>query len=233
MYLKGIHCHIGQSRGIERWQARVTEMLTLADVLFMDDPPEYIDLGSGMFGDMEPVFKAQFNGGVPSYEEYARVVAKEVADHYKDETDDKKPWLYTEPGATLISRYIWLISTVISYKEVRGRKIAGLDCSFFNAGETVRYKRLPFHAFNQSQKYKEADFAGYTCLEDDILTTDYDGFFDIGDPVVIGNTGGYSLVFKPPFIQPDIPMVALREDDTLHLIKKGQTFQGILSDYYI
>ena len=87
--LVGLHCHIGQSRSLAAWKARTTQMLTLADK-YIDDIPEYIDLGSGMFGDMAPDLLQQFTVDVPTYSEYARVTAKLVAEHYKDIPEEKK-----------------------------------------------------------------------------------------------------------------------------------------------
>ncbi len=229
--LAGIHCHISQARGIRYWKARTDTMLSLADRLFGGGAPDYIDLGSGMYGDMESELREQFGDDVPSYEDYAATVAGTVAEHYRHLEDEKKPWLYTEPGATLVSRYMWLIATIVSYKEVQGRKIAGLDCSFYNAGETVRYKKLPFKVFSSSTDYAGGDFVGYTCLEDDLLLNDYAGSFAIGDPVVFGNAGGYSVVFKPPFILPDIPMVVLQQDGETRLVKRAQTFGEMLCCY--
>lgn len=229
--LIGLHCHVGQSREIINWDLRTKKMLALADDIFGDNPPKYIDLGSGMFGDMEPVFKEQFGDNVPTYDDYAKIVAGQFDEHYKNYSEDNKPILYTEPGATVASRYMWLLTTVTSHKIVRGRFVTGVDSSFFDAGETSRYKNLPIKIFNKSRDYIGGDIVGYTCLEDDLLYSNYDGYVAIGDKILLGNTGGYSLVFKPPFILPDIPVVALHKDESFELIKKRQTFEDMLENY--
>lgn len=231
--LVGLHCHIGQSRSIENWINRADQMLVLADRLFPDYPPKYIDLGSGMFGDMEPELKIQFGENIPDYEMYAKEVAGRFWNHYKGVADEKKPYLYTEPGATSASRYMWLISTVISHKIVQGNNVTGLDCSFFNAGETCRYKSLPIRAIGSRKDFTGGKLVGYTCLEDDLIYPDYTGHLSVGDMIVLGNTGGYSLVFKPPFILSDIPVVALKTDGTSKLIKTRQTFDEMLINYII
>lgn len=231
--LVGLHCHIGQSRTINNWIRRADRMLELADWLFPHKPPKYIDLGSGMFGDMEPEFKQQFDCEIPEYDEYAREVAGRLWEHYKMVNPDDRPWLYTEPGATSASRYMWLISTVISHKNVQGIEVTGLDCSFFNAGETSKYKKLPIKAFDKLGSFVGGNLVGYTCLEDDVIYRDFKGMLSIGDTVVFGNTGGYSLVFKPPFILPDIPVIALKADETTKIIKKRQTFDDMLTNYVL
>ena len=56
----GLHCHISRCRDLKAWKKRTEIMLALSDKYF-SVTPEYIDLGSGMFGLMEPSFAAQFN----------------------------------------------------------------------------------------------------------------------------------------------------------------------------
>lgn len=231
--LIGLHCHVGQSRSIEHWKNRAERMLELADKLFPLNPPQYIDLGSGMFGDMDPEFREQFGEHVPDYDEYAKEVAGRFWNHYKTYEEKDMPWLYTEPGATSASRYMWLVATVISHKVVRGIDMTGLDCSYFNAGETCRYKRLPVRVIGERKDFLGGNLVGYTCLEDDVIYQDYQNLVSIGDTVVFGNAGGYSLVFKPPFILPDIPVVVLTQDGNIELIKKRQSFEDMLLNFTV
>lgn len=229
--LVGLHCHVGQSRTIENWINRAKRMIELSDLLFPDSPPRYLDLGSGMFGDMESEFKQQFGDGVPNYDQYAREVAGRIWEHYKMYDEKDRPILYTEPGATSASRYMWLVSTVISHKVVQGVEVTGLDCSYFNAGETSRYKRLPVRAIGKCKDFVGGNLVGYTCLEDDVIYPEYAYTLSIGDTIVFGNTGGYSIVFKPPFILPDIPVVVLKKDGEVKLIKSKQTYDDMLINF--
>lgn len=229
--LCGLHCHVGQSRSAENWKLRVSKMLEISDRIFGETPPKYIDLGSGMFGDMEPQFKVQFGDNVPTYDDYAKIVAKAFSEHFSFCDDNIKPYLYTEPGATVASRYMWLLTTITSHKCVKGRMVTGVDSSYFNAGETCRYKKLPIRIIGKQQDFVLGDIVGYTCLEDDCLYPDCAQTASIGDIILLGNTGGYSLVFKPPFILPDAPAIVLKEDFTHELIKREQTFENMLELY--
>lgn len=231
--LVGLHCHVGQSRSIEYWKNRAERILELADKLFPLNPPQYLDLGSGMFGDMDPELRMQFGDHVPNYDEYAKEVAGRFWNHYKSYEEKDMPWLYTEPGATSVSRYMWLIATVISHKVVRGINVTGLDCSYYNAGETCRYKRLPIRVIGECKDYIGGNLVGYTCLEDDVIYPDYRKRVSIGDTVLLGNTGGYSLVFKPPFILPDIPVVVLKQDGNIEMVKERQSFEDMLKNYMV
>ena len=225
----GLHCHISRCRGKEAWRKRTEYMLRLAD-RFFDGPPDYIDLGSGMFGSMAPEFAAQF-GEVPTYEEYAQVTAKLVAAHYPS---GNGPILFTEPGTTLINRFVECVTRVESVKTVNGHHFAVLNASEHNLGEACTLKKLPVKVIPggaPQTAYESIDLTGYTCLEQDVLLSAYKGMLAKGDYVVFGNTGGYSTVLKPPFIRPDCAMVATKPNGEYALIKKAETFGDIFRNY--
>lgn len=232
--LVGFHCHIGQSRGLEAWKMRTTTILALAD-RYIEGVPEYLDLGSGMFGDMAPEMLEQFTVSVPSYEEYAGVTAALVAEHYKLVPEDKKPILFTEPGTTVDNRYIDLLAEVDSIKRIKGKDIAVLNCSIHNLGDVSGSVKLPIEVYANSavrEYYKDMDFVGYTCLERDVPYKDYSGQLAKGDYVVFGNVGGYSNVDKPPFILPQCAMIGMNEEES-YVIKRKETTEDILSTYIL
>lgn len=227
----GLHCHISRCRDLKAWEQRTVNMLSLADRFFAD-APEYLDLGSGMYGSMAPEFAAQFTN-VPSYEEYAQVTASLVAAHY---TGAKKPVLYTEPGTTLVNRFVDLVANVETVKQVRGHWIATLNCSIHNIGETGLLKRLPITVIPGDaprQHYDSIDLTGYTCLEQDVLYPGYSGELAKGDHVVFGNVGGYSNVLKPPFIRPNCAMIAETPEGGYILIKSPETYENLLNTYVL
>ena len=204
-------------------------MLKLAD-RFFKDPPEYIDLGSGMFGSMAPEFAAQFDN-VPTYEEYAQVTAGIFADHYKD---GQGPVLITEPGTTLINRFVECIARVDSIKKITDHCFAVMNCSVHNLGETSTLKRLPVRVIPGGAvqtPYQAIDLTGYTCLEQDVLLPAYQGMLAEGDYIVFENVGGYSTVLKPPFICPNCAMIATRTDSDYQLIKAAETYEDIFRTY--
>ena len=231
--LVGLHCHIGQARGIEAWRQRTTQILELAD-RYIEGVPEYLDLGSGMFGKMSPEMLEQFTCDVPSYEDYASVTAKLVNEHYKDVCEEKKPILFTEPGTTVDNRYIDLIAKVDSIKRLKGKDFAVLNCSVHNLGDVALSVKLPLTVLNNhpdtAKTYEQMDFVGYTCLERDVPYKNYCGKLSKGDIVIFGNVGGYSNVDKPPFILPQCAMIGIR-DEECYVIKRKETVEDILSTY--
>lgn len=224
--VNGLHCHIGRSRTILAWQKRVQKMLEIAD-RFFEQPPEYVSLGSGMFGIMEDSLGNQFGNDRPTFSQYAEVVAKEFATHYQN---SPKPVLFTEPGTTLVNKYIDFIAQIESIKNIKGKTFVVLNCSKHNLGEICELKQLPItivSSGNIPQKVSNAEFVGYTCLEHDVMYRNYNGEIAVGDYIVFGNVGGYSNVSKPPFIRPNCAMVS----STGAVIKRTETVKEILSTY--
>lgn len=226
--INGIHCHMSRARGIEAWRLRTETMLALVKKFKLDNI-DYISLGSGMFGKMDPKLKAQFPSNAPSYKEYAKEVFGQFAEFYKDK--QIKPIVFTEPGTTIVSKYVDFLGKVKGIKNVRGNEFVLFNCSFHNLGETCQMKCLPIkqYKFGKNRVFvKNSKFVGYTCLEQDILYKDYSGDIAVDDYVLFGNVGGYSLVDKPPFIMPDCPMVAI-SNNKVRLIKRSETFEDIFN----
>ncbi len=229
MLIVGLHCHISRCRSLEDWEKRARFMLALADELFVGTP-EYLDLGSGMFGSMEPVLAAQFDT-IPSYEDYAEVTAGLFAEHYPGENG---PLLITEPGTTLVSRFVDCIARVEAIKHLRNHDFAILNASVHTLGETCMLKRLPIQVIPcgaEQRDYHNMDLTGFTCLEQDLLFPGFSGKLAIGDYVVFGNVGGYSNVLKPPFIRPNCAMIAAQSDGGYVLMKRAERDADLLQTY--
>lgn len=229
--LVGLHMHVSRARYIEAWQKRIDNILEAADRI-IEGVPEYIDLGSGMFADMEDYLKSQFTINVPTFEEYAKVVAGTMSKHYA--TSEKKPILISEPGTTVVSRYLSLVTSVKAVKKVRERNIAVVDCDIHNAGETCQMLKLPYTLYKTGDGENSGapvDITGFTCLEQDVLFSDFPETVCVGDIIEFRNVGGYSVVYKPPFIQPCCSMIAINEDGTIEEIKRKETFDDVFNTF--
>ncbi len=233
LYVQGLHFHISRARGVDAWERRIRKILDISEKHFNNDL-KYIDIGSGMYGHLDAALQEQF-GATPSYEDYAKAVATVMANHYSHLPDDEKPMLITEPGTTVVSKYFHLFSTIVDIKQIRDKEFALLDCSFHNVGEICGLKKIPLEIISCGSKkaayHKNIDFVGYTCLEQDVIYHGYDGPLNIGDIVEFYNVGGYSIVEKPPFIHPDIPVYMTYKSD-FKCIKREQTFEDIFAPFY-
>lgn len=227
----GLHCHISRARGVKAWRKRTETMLALADK-YIIGPPQYINLGSGMFARMEESLAEQFGPEIPTYNDYAEAVAVLFKDHYSTLTDEEKPILFTEPGTTVVSSYIDFIAWVDSIKNIRGQDIAVLNCSKDNIGDICRIKKLPVCVYGDSGAYFDnINLTGYTCLEQDVLYEGYTGNIAVGNYILFKNVGGYSNVSKPPFIAPNCPMIELDGNRNIRLIKRAETFDDVFLTY--
>lgn len=230
--LIGLHCHISRSRGVDAWAKRAEIMLKAADEI-IDGVPAYISLGSGMFADMANYLKNQFGGdAVPTYEDYCKACIEPIAEHYKDV--ENKPMLFTEPGTTVVARYLSFVSNVLSIKQIRGRWIANMDGDYHNLGEICTMKKLPTHVLpcgKPSKYYEKIDIMGFTCLEQDVMVPQWEGDLAEGDIMVFDNVGGYSIVSKPQFIKPQSAMFAKRANGDVEMIMRAETFDDVFGKF--
>ena len=227
----GLHCHISRARGVGAWSARTKTMLE-AVKLYFDKVPEYISLGSGMFGKMSEELCSQFGAEVPSYRDYAEAVLQPIAEFFS-ETEDK-PMILTEPGTTLVSRYVYFVTKVLNIKTIRGRNMATTDGSFENLGEICGLKKLPLKIVRRSanpKDYQGVDIMGYTCLEQDVMYKDLKCKLASGDYLVFENVGGYSIVSKPQFIKPNCAMYATGFEGVPIQIMREETFEDVFSKF--
>lgn len=226
--LVGLHFHISRARDLESWRKRILGVLGIVEIHNLMDL-KYIDLGSGMYGKLDPELKKQF-GNTPTYQDYARVIAQEMQRFYQNK--EIKPKLITEPGTTLISKYFHLFMKILDIKNIRHKSFALLDGSFHNVGEICGLKKVPLKVLHKKRGnyYNDLDFVGYTCLEQDVIYSGYSGELGIGDEVEIFNVGGYSIVEKPPFIHPDIP-IYMSLNNIFTCVKRGQTIEDIFAPY--
>lgn len=228
LHLIGMQCHFA-TRRLDTWKPRAEGMLALIEKLGI--VPEHIDLGGGLFGKMADSLKAQFDSAIPTYREYAEVVAPIFAEHFKDK--ENKPMLLIEPGSALVGDCMHFVAKVVNIKEVRGKSIATVLGSIYNINPTLNKKNPPICVYSmgdEQKEYTDLDFGGFTCIESDYLYRNYNGKLAKGDFVEFGNIGSYSVVLKPPFILPNFPIIDISEGE-LEIIKRGETFDDLFHTF--
>lgn len=226
--LVGLQCHFA-TRRLDTWEPRAKKMLQLLDKLGI--VPEHIDLGGGLFGKMSESLKAQFDSPIPTYQEYAQTVAPLFAEHFAKTSE--KPLLLVEPGSALVGDCMRFAAKVINIKTVRGKAIATLLGSIYNINPTLNKKNPPIEVYNMGGEqvaYKDLDFGGFTCIESDYLYRHYEGKVAVGDVVVFGNVGSYSVVLKPPFILPNFPVLDICGEE-VEVIKQEESFDDIFNTF--
>ena len=225
----GLHCHFA-TRDIKYWPNKVKGLLEIAHKRF-DDSIEYLCFGGGIFGNIEESLKKQFSQYIPSYNEYAEIIGKLMAETYGKMGRIN---LLIEPGSALVGDVMKFVSKVVNIKEVRGRNIATLSGSVYNINPTLNGKNPPIEIIEmgdfEQKTYELLDMGGYTCIESDYLYRNYTGKCAVGDCVIFSNVGSYSVVLKPPFILPNCPVLEINKDE-INLIKKQETFDDIFRTY--
>ncbi len=230
--IKGFHCHFA-SRNINYWKNRIYGMLDIIDNYYKGIP-EYISVGGGIYGKMPNDLKLQFSEYVPMYEEYAKVIGEPFKKRYDMLEEKIKPKLFVEPGSALSGDVMYFATPILSIKSVRGKQIATLLGSVYNINPTLNGKNPPINiiSFGVPQcEYTDLDMGGYTCIESDYLYKGFSGKCAVGDYVVFGNVGSYSVVLKPPFILPNFPVIEVNENDEIILIKEQENFEDIFHTY--
>lgn len=230
--LNGLHCHF-PDRSLESFVSRTERILQLSDQIF-DVPPKFIDIGGGYFGYIPESLQEQFSTPVPSYREYAETVASKFYEHYKNIDEKDRPELILEPGSALVGDVMSFVARIVDIKNVRGRNIATSSGSKFNIGLLTSNINMPIYVYNNLIdiiKYPQIDIAGYTCIESDILFHGYEGELGVGSFIRFSNVGSYSIVFKPPFIMPNVPVISCDDKGEVTVIKKEETLEDIFSTY--
>lgn len=229
--VSGLHCHI-PFRTLESFEKRMKALYKILDI-FPNYPWEYISLGGGFMGKVDEQIASQLSFVPPIFEDYAAIIAGGMQNYFGQKVDE--PMLIIEPGSALVANAAWYIMRVINIKQVRNKQIASLTGSSYQVNPSVKDIKRPIRVYHEerqpAEEYEHIDMAGYTCIESDYLYKDYHGKLAVGDYVVLGNIGSYSVVMKPPFILPDIPILELGKDGRVEVLKREQTPEDVFIYY--
>lgn len=235
--IAGLHCHFSTpARSVESYALRTKRILEVSDEYFQAGSPQFIDIGGGFFGKMPEELSQQFDYPIPSYQEYAEVIASQFQRKYIQRT---APQLILEPGVAIVADVMRFVGKVVGVKTIRSRNIALLVGSIHNIAPTLNSKRLPLTVYRNPDSTESTiaapvDLVGYTCMEHDCLLKDYLGEVGIGDYAVFNNIGAYTIVFKPPFIRPNPPILAYDSaSDEYTLARRKETTDDVFSTYLI
>ncbi len=230
--VSGLHCHL-PFRSLDSFRQRMKAIKRIIND-FGDYQWDYISLGGGYIGKIKSEFAKTFPFVPPSFEEYAKAVAGGFTELFKGKM--VPPKLILEPGSALVADTMQLITKVIDIKCIKNQYFAIISGSNYNMNPSTKGMNRPIQVFagrNITKEYNNLVMTGYTCIEDDYLYKDYTGCLGKGDYVVFQNVGSYSVVMKPPFILPDIPIVDISDINHIELVKKGQTPDAVFKDYLV
>ncbi len=181
---------------------------------------------------MPPKLRAQFDHELPEYHEYAAAIAPQLKAHY----GNAGPELIIEPGVAVVSDVLRFVTTVVGLKTIRGRNLAQVVGSIHNVKPTGTDKKLAFELLANPSPTRQlngpVDLVGYTCMEHDSLYPDFPAAVRLGDFAVFHNLGAYTLVFKPPFIRPNPPIIGYDSTcDSFTLLRREETAADVFATY--
>jgi diaminopimelate decarboxylase len=232
--LSGLHCHF-PNRDLASFRLRTLQMLDIASRVF-PSAPAFLNLGGGFFGEMPESMQHTYKIKPPDFNQYAETICDLLSRAYT--TSSRKPTLYIEPGTALVADTLKFYTRIINIKNIRGRGIATVAGSLFNISPHSRVRHLPVRVIRSQgdnaaapvvEKY---DIAGYTCIEDDFLTMQLSGPLDVGDFLEYRNVGSYSIVMKPPFILPNVPILRISDRNAeVFVIRHGETATNLFQSF--
>jgi diaminopimelate decarboxylase len=230
----GLHCHFSTGqRSVDSYAQRTRRLLELSARCFRHRGPRFIDVGGGYFSKMSPELRSQFACAVPSYQQYAAAVASEVAAAFPD----AGPELILEPGAAITTDVMRFVAKVIARKRVRTREIALVAGSIHNIKPTLHDKQLPMRVAHAGGDLtgeagaEPVDIVGYTCMEHDCLYRDCREAVQPGDFVVFDSVGAYTVVMKPPFIQPAPAILVDEGGGSFSVAKRRERCDDLFAAY--
>lgn len=231
--ISGFHAHImPPERSLSGYEFVIGTLLALYRQYSHSLSLEFLDVGGGFYSPMPTELVNQFDHHIPTIEEYGSAIGGKMrgvlgaGDH---------PCLILEPGLALVADTMVFAARVIDLKRVCNRGVALLSGSVYNVKPTRTRRNLPIRRVvskGDGDFYEDIDFVGYTCMEDDILYKGYRGRVAVGDFILFGNVGAYVLPLKPPFIQPNVPVLSLEGNGcNVELVKDGESYNDILGSY--
>lgn len=207
----------------------ITETLVrLAEKMF-PETVEYINIGGGMFGIIDP---EQRWCEVPSFNDYAEAVCGVLND--SNWAKHKKPTLVIEPGVAMAANAVSFITQVVSVKRVRDKTFVTVDGSAFNSKPTFHKLNPPYQilsAVGDAAPVRTFDVVGSTCMEKDILLADITAPLPAaGNYIKLDNVGAYTVVMTPPFINP-APAILAQNGNTIQCVRRRQTLDDLFMGY--
>ena len=142
------------------------------------------------------------------------------------------------PGLAVVADSMFFVSLILDVKEAGSHRYALCTGSVYNIRPTKSLRNLSLrivpNSDTASRDQGRYDVVGYTCMEDDILHRGYSGAISPGDVAVFGNVGAYTLVLKPPFIRPNVPVYEYVHPnlDSLKKMSREQTLDDLMSAVY-
>ena len=192
--IAGLHLHQStKSRSVAWYAGLAAAAVRIAEQYDLE--LDYVDMGGGYYGGVP---------GKPSLRDYIPAICSALREGF----DPAGTKLIMEPGISLISSSMKLVTSVLDVKEIRGHRYIVTDGSRLYLNPQVTRRVYPHHLSFFEEKDSSARphhphqmICGSTCMEYDRLFDEADApALEIGDQVIYDLAGGYTMCLAPLFI---------------------------------
>ena len=223
----GIHCHVTRGRDIRSWKQRIAGMAPVyKDVKDMLSE-KIVDFGGNMYSPMPDDQIKKLFDDYANYEDYA-----DLFEAYAPEFEGAT--LSLEMGTSAVANCMDFRTSVLSIKHAGGNTYVLLDACRYNLGWASDRYNFPItvmHTGSEYENVENATFVGRLCTENDVLYRGFDGQLGVKDYVTFENVGAYTVVVKPPFSIPQFPIYYESMDGEVHICKRAERAQDVLTTY--
>jgi diaminopimelate decarboxylase len=229
-----LHAHVLQpNRQAADFAAVARALLDACARIPVSHAPSVIDVGGGFFSRMPAELAAQFGVPIPSCADYGRAIGDVLRGAYPREP---RPTLLVEPGMALVADAMSLAAKVVATRSTGSRRLALLATSVYSARPTGSTRTMPFSVVRRPGAgtpggTPPTDLVGYTCMEHDCLVRGTTKPIDVGDFVVFEQTGAYTNVLRPSFIEPGPPVVAREANGGVAVVKRRERMTDVFASY--
>lgn len=197
---------------------------------------KYINIGGGFFSKMPSELAKQWGKPIPSYNDYAQAISKPLSKLLTKASSDNLPQLILEPGLAILADAMSFVCEVKSIKLSSTVNTVILTGSVYNVKPTKSKADMPFSHIakveSPNTKPIKAQLTGYTCMEDDVISSSFEGVVSEGDIFIFHNVGAYSNVLKPPFIRLSPSFIIEENDGSYSKHKYEETLETSISDRF-
>ena len=228
--LKGLHAHIGSQIFETKVYYDETEVL-LKEIRRIKDKYEIeldeINLGGGLG------IKYVESDNPPSIYEIADVIIKSIKENTK-KYNLKEPFIYIEPGRSIVGTAGVTLYTVGSSKQVpKGKKYVSVDGGMADNPRPSMYQAQYFAqkvSKSDNEENETVTIAGRYCESGDILIKDVTlPKLNEGDLLCVYNTGAYCYSMSSNYNRTLKPAAVLTNDGRADIISERESYEHLVS----
>lgn len=194
---------------------------------------EFISLGGGFYSSMPPELAMKLDGAGISFADYAQGCSEALCLLKNRYPSHLLPRVILEPGTALVADAVSYVCRVVAIKTMPGgASVAVTDGSAFAFGRPPANKSdswilLRNGDFVGAGDQRPVDFVGFTCVENDVLASSPNTDVEVGDILVLGFNGAYSMVMRPPFIRAEERVYGATKPGALSLLRGPQNLESL------